>query len=145
MQWDDSPNAGFSDAEETYLPVIDDEEYGYHRVNVAAQEEDPNSYLAATRFLLKARRATKELRSGEMAWYPAESAAVLAFWRILGDQRTLCLFNLDNQPHSLSLDLRDYQGRRLVDLLAEGEEREIAGWPAVINLRPFAAHWLRIQ
>jgi len=144
MQWDDSPNAGFSDAEETYLPVIDDGEYGFQKVNVAAQEDDPNSYLAATRFLLQARKATAELRYGEMAWYPTESASVLAYWRVLGEQRTLCLFNLDSQPHSLSLDLRDYQGRRLVDLLAEDEGREIDRWPVVLNLRPYAAHWLRL-
>src|SRR5690606_26680066 len=47
MQWSGEKNAGFSDAEETYLPVIDDEIYGYEKVNVALQEKDPNSYLWA--------------------------------------------------------------------------------------------------
>lgn len=45
MQWDESPNAGFSNAdpELLYAPVIKDEVYGYQKVNVAAQEKDPNS------------------------------------------------------------------------------------------------------
>ena len=144
MQWTDGKNAGFSEAEETYLPVIEGGEYGYKKVNVAAQEADAGSYLWATRFLLQARKECPELQRGEMAWFGTESAAVLGYWRFLEEGRTLCLFNLDNQPHSLSLDLRDYQEREMVDLLHAGEPWSIGEWPIVVNLQPYAGHWLRI-
>lgn len=145
MQWSDAKNAGFSDADETYLPVIDDDVYGYQKVNVEAQEEDPNSYLWATRFLLKARKKCPELQAGEMSWYGTESNSVLAYWRILGEQRTLCLINLDNQPASLSLNLSQYGEGAIVDLLDDNTRIEISRWPTVFNLRPYASHWLRIE
>ncbi|HSM55705.1 MAG TPA: maltose alpha-D-glucosyltransferase [Candidatus Sulfomarinibacteraceae bacterium] len=145
MQWSAERNGGFSDAEETYLPVIDDEEYGYKKVNVAAQEKDPDSYLWATRFIVKARRQVPELQQGQITWHVTEGSAVLAYWRTLGRQRTFCLFNLGNQPSSISLELSDYEGRRLVDLLQEGEERSIGSWPIVFNLAPYASHWLQIE
>jgi maltose alpha-D-glucosyltransferase/alpha-amylase len=145
MQWSDTKNAGFSDADETYLPAIENSDFGYHVVNVASEEDNPGSYLWATRFLLQARRECAPLQHGTMSWYRTESNAVLGFWRRADDDRVLCLFNLDNQPHSISLTLEEYSGRKLVDLLHDTEERTIDQWPVVMNLSPFAAHWLRIR
>ena len=55
MQWDASPSAGFSDApkDKWYSPVISDEVYGYEKVNVEAQEADPNSLLKQLRHMIK--------------------------------------------------------------------------------------------
>ena len=59
MQWDDSPNAGFSTAapEDLYLPVDPADD----RPTVAAQEQDPDSTLAFVRRLVALRRATPAL------------------------------------------------------------------------------------
>ena len=145
MQWSAEKNAGFSSAGETYAPVIDGEQYGYETVNVARQEDNPDSYLWATRFLLRARSQCAELQRGSREWYTTESESVLAYWRILDDSRTLCLFNLGNEPTSISLDLRELSGGRVVDLLQEDASREISNWPAVYRLRPFGCHWLHIE
>jgi maltose alpha-D-glucosyltransferase / alpha-amylase len=144
MQWSAEKNAGFSEAEETYLPVIDDPVYGYHRVNVAVQEEDTGSLLWATRYLLAARKRHAALQHGRFELLPTESAAVLAYWRILDEERILCLYNLGPQPQSLSLDLSDWQGCQLVDLLSEAWSETVTGWPVVKLLAPYAAHWLRL-
>ncbi|MDT8305011.1 MAG: alpha-glucosidase C-terminal domain-containing protein, partial [Anaerolineae bacterium] len=144
MQWDDSPNAGFSTAEKTYLPVIDQGPYSYHQVNVAAAERDPESYLWASRFLLQARKQSAALRQGKMAWAEVEQKSILAYWRILGEERVLCLFNLGEERQSLSLDLRELAGRALVDLLAETPQLVVNEWPLVVNLAPYSAHWLQI-
>ena len=47
MQWDDGPNAGFSKARPGDLvrPVITRGPFGSRRVNVRAQQRDPNSLL----------------------------------------------------------------------------------------------------
>lgn len=60
MQWDDSPNAGFSTApaERLYLPIDPDPD----RPTVAAQEGDPDSTLTLVRELSALRRATPALR-----------------------------------------------------------------------------------
>ena len=59
MQWDASPNAGFSDApaEKLYAPVISDPVYGYQKVNVASQEADPYSLLNRLRHLIFTRKS----------------------------------------------------------------------------------------
>ncbi len=59
MQWDDSPNAGFStaDPERLYLPIDPDP----GRPTVAAQREDPASTLNLVRRLIALRKATPAL------------------------------------------------------------------------------------
>lgn len=59
MQWDDSPNAGFSTApaEDLYLPVDPDP----NRPNVASQRADEASLLHLVRRLIALRKATPEL------------------------------------------------------------------------------------
>lgn len=145
MQWSAEKNAGFSQADDIYLPLIDDEMYGYQKVNVAQQEKDPDSFLWATRYLLKARRSCPELQHGDMDWYQTESNSVLAYWRILDQHRTLCLINLHNQPASISLDPREIGDARIVDLLDENTSYDVSRWPTVLHLRPYGCHWLRLE
>ena len=61
MQWDDSPNAGFSTADHSrlYLPIDPDPA----RPTVAAQEHDPHSTLNLVRRLIALRKATPALGS----------------------------------------------------------------------------------
>jgi maltose alpha-D-glucosyltransferase / alpha-amylase len=144
MQWSAEKNAGFSESEETYLPVIDDPVYGYQKVNVTAQEKEPGSLLWATRYLLAARRRHPALQHGRLEFLPTENAAVLAYWRLLEDERILCLYNLGPQPQSLSFELPEGRGRHLVDLLSESWSETVTEWPVVKVLAPYAAHWLRL-
>lgn len=59
MQWDDSPNAGFSTAaaEDLYLPIDPSDD----RPTVSAQEQDPDSTLHLVRRLIALRRAVPAL------------------------------------------------------------------------------------
>lgn len=65
MQWDTTPNAGFSTAEASklYLPIDADAE----RPNVATQQADPNSILNYVKRLLALRAATPALGT-DGAW-----------------------------------------------------------------------------
>jgi maltose alpha-D-glucosyltransferase/alpha-amylase len=60
MQWDDSPNAGFSTADRLYLPV----DPAPDRPTVAAQRADDASLLHLVRRLIALRTTTPELGSG---------------------------------------------------------------------------------
>jgi len=62
MQWDETPNAGFSTAppERLYLPIDPDED----RPTVAAQREDENSLLGQVRKLIALRAAHPALGAG---------------------------------------------------------------------------------
>lgn len=127
MQWNNNLNAGFSSYENTYQPVLAE----YPQVNVAAQEDEPDSYLNLTRFLIRARQGQAALRRGEMAWVKTGDTAVLAYRRFIHDEGVLCLFNLSSQPQRFAL----HHERR--DLLSP--EARLSG---TIELKPFAAHWL---
>ncbi|MFO7682143.1 MAG: maltose alpha-D-glucosyltransferase [Chloroflexota bacterium] len=132
MQWDAGRNAGFSSAEKTYFPVINEGEFAYQQVNVAAQEADPKSYLNLTRFLLSTRQSQPALKHGEFAFVEMGNDSVLAFRRFVGDQGILCLFNLTDEPQAFTLH------RERPDLLS----RDGAVLSGVVELKPFAAHWL---
>src|SRR5207302_2569132 len=45
MQWADAKNGGFSPAQRIVLPVVSGGEFGYQKVNVAAEQRDPASFL----------------------------------------------------------------------------------------------------
>jgi len=136
MQWADAPNAGFSTGRKTYLPVIDQAPYDYRHVNVAAQENDPDSYLAWMRLLVAARQSQPSLRSGEREWVETGDVAVLAYWRRGVGEPVLCVFNLSDSPRPAGI----VPEREMRDLLA----REGRVYPAgqAIALAPYAALWL---
>ena len=68
MQWADAPNGGFSSAEPSALqdPVIDDEIFGYHRVNVEAQRNDPGSLLNRMREMIRVRKMHPAFGRGDL-------------------------------------------------------------------------------
>jgi maltose alpha-D-glucosyltransferase / alpha-amylase len=135
MQWtSEPPNGGFSANPATYLPVIDDPVYGYQRVNVAAQEDDPTSYLAQTRALVAARQSQPALQQGELEFVETGSTAALAFWRSLGGNRVLCVYNLSGEGATAVLPIT----YALPDILSP-DKRLV---PAEVELEPFAAQWL---
>ncbi|MBP6016886.1 MAG: maltose alpha-D-glucosyltransferase [Candidatus Promineofilum sp.] len=136
MQWSAEKNAGFSSNDKTYLPLINDEKYGYESVNVAAQEEDDDSFLNWTRFLLYTRQGQPALRTGSREWVETENIAVLAYYRIQGNDRILCLFNLtaDSQLSGI------VPAVAMRNLLARGERLYPAG--EELRLVPYEALWL---
>ncbi|MCB9419481.1 MAG: maltose alpha-D-glucosyltransferase [Ardenticatenaceae bacterium] len=133
MQWDAGKNAGFSDAKETYLPVLCDDAYGYQQVNVVVQEDDPDSYLNLTRFLIQTRQRQSALKTGEMEWVETGNNSVLAFRRHIGKEGVLCLFNLSNQPQTFTLK------RERVDLLSKSQQA-LSG---TLTIASRGAHWLK--
>ena len=102
MQWDDSPNAGFSDApaEKLYAPVISDPVYGYQKVNVASQEADPYSLLNRLRHLIFTRKKYDLFGSGDFSWkiFNSDNKAVVAYQREWQGKWAVVLNNLTDSP-----------------------------------------------
>jgi len=136
MQWTDEKNGGFSTADETYLPVLSDDVYGYCRVNVEAQEQDPESYLSRLRFLLETRKQQIALRRGKLGWVSTGNGSILAYTRSFETERILCLFNLAGEPREFSPSFM----MPTADLLSPGNQTMAA--TGLISLPPYAAHWL---
>lgn len=136
MQWSTAKNAGFSEAAATYLPAIDDEVFGFQQVNVAAQDNDPDSYLAWTRFLIHTRQSQPSLRSGSLEWVETGDKSVLAFNRREGSGTVFCVFNLANDKRPVGVKLET----DAVDLLSRSGRAYQSGVP--IELAPYQAMWL---
>ena len=94
----DAVNAAFSEAPDTWLPVVDE-----HRpLAVDQQETDPGSLLHFYRRLLAWRRQKTALVKGSIKVLPAHPQ-LLAFERRFGDERFLCVFNFSTRKASLPL------------------------------------------
>jgi maltose alpha-D-glucosyltransferase/alpha-amylase len=107
MQWDDSRNAGFSDAppDKVYLPVISDEVYGYQRVNVAAAEKAPDSLLNWRRKALAIRAQHPAFGRGELRTLDVGNPAVFAYRREMPDDKLLIVNNLSAHRQDFSVPL----------------------------------------
>ena len=148
MQWAAQPGAGFSQADPCvfWTPLLDDDIFGYQRLNVARQLNDPHSLLHTMRRLIAVRRANPVLGEGDCQFLPTDNQAVLAFLRQTPTTAILALYNLSEQPQTLSLNLAEFAGRSSQDLLGQPSPLPaINAGPNAVTLISFAYHWLQIK
>jgi len=144
MQWNDTPNAGFSAAapSQLYARVIDDAEFGYRRVNVAAQQRAPASLWHAIRKMIAARRRQRAFGRGTCEFVPLENQAVLAYLRRFEHETVLVANNLSASPQVISLDLTGLARRGITDLIAQTPFAHSMAAPHSITLAPYQFLWL---
>jgi maltose alpha-D-glucosyltransferase/alpha-amylase len=164
MQWSDGPDAGFSstDPSRLYSPVIDDEKFGYWRVNVQAQRADSGSLLNAVRHMIAVRKQHRAFGRGDCRFLPSPNPAVLACLRRFQADRILASHNLSSSPQSIALDpsglspselaLNGVKGRSLAefagsaprDLLTGRSFPTITTAPYRLSLEPHQYLWLAL-
>ena len=122
MQWDDSPNMGFSsvvDPGALTLPLI--QAPGYAHLRVATEMARPDSLLHFTRRILHLRRSHPVLGRGGFLLRPTSDDAVLAHTRCDDPsapegESLLCVANLSATPRSVTIEVPELAGRRTIDL-----------------------------
>lgn len=99
IAWESAaPNGAFTTADKPWLPIPSD-----HKARaVDSQEVDDASTLAHYRDTLAFRKVHPELISGSLELVQSDED-VLVFTRQLGDQKTLCVFNLSPQAAAFTL------------------------------------------
>lgn len=141
MQWDNTPNGGFSEARGTYEPVVDDPVFGYHRVNIESQRDDPDSLFQQTRRLLHVRRQHAAIFGrGKFRQVTIPNPAIFAHERTLHDKAILVIANFSNQPQVIDLNA-DYTNQALIELMTG------TAYPAASEIT-IAAHqcvWLIVK
>ncbi|MGD9318189.1 MAG: maltose alpha-D-glucosyltransferase [Anaerolineae bacterium] len=147
MQWSAGPNAGFSaaGAEELCAPVIDDEVYGYQRLNVESQQGDAGSLLNWMREAIRVRKAHAALGRGEVRFLEAANRAVLAYLRSDGEETILVANNLSAEEQVIELDLADFAGARPSDLLSGEQMRAVTGGAYRLELTRYGYRWLWLR
>ena len=142
MQWSTLPQAGFSSAARTALPVISDGPFRFGRVNAADQRRDPKSLLNWTERIVRMRKECPEIGWGDFGVLEAqpEVLALRYDWR---NNAMLVLHNVSGKPASVRLRARDVGDDRLVSLFTDDHSTAGEGRHA-IELEPYAYRWYRV-
>jgi alpha-glucosidase len=138
MQWDTSPQAGFSTNPDTWLPVTAD----YPQVNVQSELADPDSLLNWHRHLIAMRRSYSALRSGRMVMLDPNHASVLTYARVSDDGSVILVaLNMSSAPQTISVDLETVglAGVSLATLLSSPVTIPHADCATPVTLPPYAA------
>jgi len=141
MQWDTSKNAGFSTADETWLPVASN----YKTVNVKVEDGEPASLLNWYRKLIEMRADSPALREGPLTMLDRTNANVLSYVRKgpPGSPSVVVALNFTAQPQTISLSLAGtgLSGNNVKTLLTDTSTLESTTSLDHIVLPPFAS-WI---
>ena len=97
VQWDDSPNAGFTTAETPWMDVNEN----YHEINVAQQEHDPDSILNFYRKAIALRKESKAVRYGSYKEYFPASPRLYCYSRCTKCEKLLVLCSFSDSDQKL--------------------------------------------
>jgi maltose alpha-D-glucosyltransferase / alpha-amylase len=144
MQWSAEEHGGFSRAENVVRPVIDDDVFGYQRVNVADQRRDVNSLLNWLERMIRTRRECPEIGWGEYSIVPTSAESVLALrydWR---GASLVVLHNFSAERKEAEVQVRDAEQRPLVNVLEDQSIKSHAEGRYYVDLEPYGYRWLRV-
>jgi maltose alpha-D-glucosyltransferase/alpha-amylase len=146
MQWDSSPSAGFSSAPSDllYAPVIDDDVYGPHVVNVAEQQVDPSSLLHSVRRMIRVRKEHPAFGRGDFAWVDADSPSVAAYLLSTDDQRLLVVNSLSDRPQVVTLTAVSLVSPEPFDVLRGAALSPLEGGRLTMHLERYQYVWLKL-
>ncbi|GAA5917560.1 hypothetical protein JCM5296_004356 [Sporobolomyces johnsonii] len=138
MQWDSSPNAGFSvnpDAK-TWMRVMDSYQDG---LNVAAQENDAKSTLNFYRALLRLRKEHQDLFvEGRFELHDKDHDKTMVFTKTAPDGARTALvvlnFSPDQQAFEVPAKLADGKGKLLFSTVANDDVPELEAYEARVYL-----------
>jgi alpha-glucosidase len=102
MQWDGSPEAGFTKSDTPWLPVPDT----YKTVNVAEEVRDDDSLLNWYKQLIQLRRDNPALHSGKLTMLNTNDTKVLSWMRqTAGQTAVVVACNFTAEPQKFGFDL----------------------------------------
>lgn len=132
MQWDATPNAGFTTGTPWLAPNPDHVE-----VNAEAALADPDSVFHHYRRLIALRKSEPAVALGDFHMLLPDDPVVYAFTRRLGDVELLCVANFSGDPvRPLLPDWEEWIGQELLLGNAPGSDGpELAAWEARVLRR----------
>jgi len=136
MQWDDSVNAGFSQAQ-PWLKVNPN----YNEINAEAAQADTDSVFFHYQKLIRLRKELEVMVYGDYLPLFADHPQVFAYERRLGDERLVVINNFSGEPVELALpaELQGQAGECLISNYAERSNLDDS-----LSLQPYESFALRV-
>jgi len=138
MQWDATPNAGFSPAGVKTWFVINP---NYTQINAAAALADPDSIYHFTQKMIDLRHAHKALVYGDYQDLDPTNEQIYAYTRTLGEERFLIVLNFGRSPQTYTLPGGVKAGSLVLFNLSLPPAAE--SHAATLSLRPWEARVYR--
>jgi maltose alpha-D-glucosyltransferase/alpha-amylase len=135
MQWDDSPNAGFTTGK-PFMEFVKGE-LDYHHVNVLSQLADGNSLFHSLSRMINIRKRHPAFGHGSMQWVETGNPAVAVYTRRYQDESVLILNNLSDSMQMISFP-PEYRGRYL-DLISNADCKI----GSTFGMQPCSYLWLK--
>ncbi|WP_293915446.1 maltose alpha-D-glucosyltransferase [Deinococcus sp.] len=147
MQWNAGISGGFSAAApaDCFFPPIQDSVYGFARVNVQSQEQDPSSLLKWTARQLELRRRHPAFAQGDLTFIDTGNPAVLAFTRRTEGETLLIVSNFAANAQAALLDLSAHVHRVPVTLSGASPFAVITEAPYPMTLGKYDYYWMRLN
>jgi alpha-glucosidase len=121
MQWDATPNAGFSTSQ-PWLPVADD----FAHENVVNLDADSRSILSLYKALIELRKKLPQLLSGD--YVPIAAQGDLLLYRRGSDRESIVVaLNLGAEPVSLASDTPGFDGEILLSTQLDRQGEKVEG------------------
>jgi alpha-glucosidase len=125
MQWDNTPQAGFSASEHPWLPVGNN----YREVNVKTELADGESLLSWYKKLIALRRGDPALRTGRLVMLDPTNTRVLTYARVTGEgSGILVCLNMSATAQTVTLNgvAAGFAGNHFRTLLSSPGEITVA-------------------
>jgi alpha-glucosidase len=137
MQWDDSKNAGFSTADQTWLPIPPSAKH----YNVAVEQQDPDSIFNFYKRVIALRQELPAFEYGSYVAVNRDDPYVLAYLRqgLCGADSVLVALNMSPQPQTVDFKLSGFgvTGTSLQVLVAAPKQAKQQLGMEKVRLEPF--------
>jgi maltose alpha-D-glucosyltransferase/alpha-amylase len=134
MQWDNTPNAGFTTG--TPFSELVKGELSYEHINVSYQINNPASLFRSVKRMIALRKSHAAFGGSGMEWLDAGNPAVAVYLREHDGDTMLILNNLSASAETVNLPA-EYQ-KTYLDLFA-GHDTTLS---AALTLQPYSYLWL---
>jgi maltose alpha-D-glucosyltransferase/alpha-amylase len=118
--------------------------WSYKRINVAAQQRDPNSMLNWTERMIRLRKECPEIGWGNLKILNTGTRHVLALrydWRT---NSVLTLHNFSEKPQTVRLDVGVPGGQRLINMIIGDHSDADANGKHTIVIEEYGYRWFRV-
>jgi maltose alpha-D-glucosyltransferase/alpha-amylase len=147
MQWNQGKHAGFSDADQTYSPVISEPPFDPANVNVVNQQADLASMYYMIKNMVAVRKTHRAFGWGDFVWATVSNPKqIAAYFRTFEGENLLIVNNLSSSNQKIFIDIPTenifFPPPNLFTGKATGE---LADGQLRLELPPFGYEWLKLS